>query len=382
MSKTKIKLIKPQSLLYFGLLLMLIKVMFSFSDVLPYSDEIDKILSVLSAGILSIEIFKKRYSIKRLTIYIAVIILALYGVLITGQYGLLITVITCLAISDVDINKIIQFIFQYELLFFIINIIWSIFMSLLGSYSLSMIIYGVKRYKFGFSHPNILSVILFNLIIMWIWLNFEKIRWKHLGFIFLISIISYYFTKTRTSFFDTLFVILMVALLIGKRKRVIKLYKYAAVLIVPALSIAFYFMIKLRLNNIPIITMLDSFLSARITLGGYAYVRYGVTMFGQNLQNMQVTWDEIWRLNSGTFDCTYTYLLVNQGIVWLIVLAVGFFMLTRYKSNKINIAIIAWGLYAITEVHGLNGFMCFPVLLMSLLISKKNKDLLIENEDG
>ena len=34
-------------------------------------------------------------------------------------------------------------------------------------------------------------------------------------------------------------------------------------------------------------------------------------------------------------------------------------MLTKYKSNKINVALISWGLYAMTEVHGLNGFMCF-----------------------
>ncbi len=90
-----------------------------------------------------------------------------------------------MAISDADINKVIQFIFQYELLLFILNITWSIFMSLLGSYSLSAVMYGVERYKFGFVHPNTLSVILFNLIIMWIWIKFEQIKWKHLGFIFL-----------------------------------------------------------------------------------------------------------------------------------------------------------------------------------------------------
>ncbi len=370
MSKTKIKLIRPQGFLYFGLLLMLVKVILSVSEVLPYSEGVDRILSVLAASILLIEILKKRYSVKRLVIYILIIFLALYGVLITGQYGLLITIITCMAISDADINKVIQFIFQYELLLFILNITWSIFMSLLGSYSLSAVMYGVERYKFGFVHPNTLSVILFNLIIMWIWIKFEQIKWKHLGFIFFISLVSYYFTKTRTSFFCVLLVIIMVAFLMIKKRKFIKIYKYMTALIIPVLSIAFYFMIKLRTSNITIIMLVDRFLSARITLGGYAYIHYGLTMFGQNLQNMSVTWNEIWRLNSFTFDCTYTYLMVNQGIIWLIMLVVSFFMLTKYKSNKINVALISWGLYAMTEVHGLNGFMCFPVLLVSLLISK------------
>ena len=116
----------------------------------------------------------------------------------------------------------------------------------------------------------------------------------------------------------------MVAFLMIKKRKFIKIYKYMAALIIPVLSIAFYFMIKLRTSNITIIMLVDRFLSARIILGGYAYVHYGLTMFGQNLQNMSVTWNEIWRLNSFTFDCTYTYLMVNQGIIWLIMLVVSF----------------------------------------------------------
>ncbi len=58
MSKTKIKLIRPQGFLYFGLLLMLVKVILSVSEVLPYSEGVDRILSVLAASILLIEILK------------------------------------------------------------------------------------------------------------------------------------------------------------------------------------------------------------------------------------------------------------------------------------------------------------------------------------
>ena len=120
-----------------------------------------------------------------------------------------------------------------------------------------------------------------------------------------------------------------------------------------------------------IVRFLDTMLSNRIKLGAYGFANYGITMFGDNMMNNIVVWDSYWRLNSHTFDCLYSYLAMNQGLIWLIISSVLFFALAKKSDMKINICIIVWAFYGITEVHGLNGYQCFPVLLLVLLFNHK-----------
>ena len=42
--------------------------------------------------------------------------------------------------------------------------------------SYAQVLYGVVRYDMGFGHPNRVSILLFNLLIMWIWLNFDRLQ--------------------------------------------------------------------------------------------------------------------------------------------------------------------------------------------------------------
>jgi hypothetical protein len=116
---------------------------------------------------------------------------------------------------------------------------------------------------------------------------------------------------------------------------------------------------------------MDTFLNARIRLGAYAYNRYGLTILGRNFLSFHAVWDEKWKLNWFTFDCTYSYLMINMGVIWIVFIALIFWKLADYKSNKVNIAIVVWSLYAVSEVHALNSFLCYPILLTVLLFEKK-----------
>lgn len=367
----KIILPTPKSSLYVGLLLMLIKVIFSASAILPYSDFLDDILSYCAAGILAIYIILKKYSSKTLFVYALITGIALYSTMITKQYGFLITVIACLALRDENITKAINFIYKWELLLIIIHSAYAVFLSGISNYALYGGYYGRIRFHFGFSHPNVFSIYLFNLIIMWIYLNYDKIKMKNIIIIFLISFILQLLTDTRTSFIDIIIVLLIVVIV--KKWPNNKIIKQLAMWITPTLSILVLIACKFYLTGNQLLLLLDSIFSARIRLGAYAYTNYGLTLLGQNMENINIEWDSNWRLSGFTFDCTFSYLMMNQGVIWLIIIIIGFYLLAKKGDDKIAIMVVAWGLYALTEVHGINGFRCFPILLLSILLRPENR---------
>ena len=350
---------------------MIIKVFISMSNILPQSAIVDNVLSFTSAGLLFFDIIQQKFTIKRLLSYGVVALFALYTSSVTGQYGFLITVIAIMAISKSDFDKVLYFIYHWEILLFAAHTILALFWNLLPGTSIVQNIGGVERFNFGFGHPNTFSAYIFNLIIMWSWLHYKNITNKNIILILILGIVSYAFTRTRTSTLNI--IIFCIIILIDRHFKNTVVFRNVAKIIVPVCSLIIYILITQFTTGSPFVLWLDQVLSGRIRLGAYAYYRYGITFFGQNISFTDVTWDAFWRLNDFTFDCTYTSLMIMQGTLWLFVLSIGFFLLGQIKDNRISIAIILWGLYAVTEVQGMNGFLCFPILLLTMLLKPKNQ---------
>lgn len=370
----KIHLPKIDKLLQFGILVMVIKVSFGMSTVFYYTETIDNVLTVLSVLAFMILILKQNYSFAILIGYLTIGLVGLYSVIQTGNYGYLITIITCLAIRKTNISKIIKHIFTYEVIFFFFNVLWSLVSYVFFQSSLSILIEGVTRYSFGFSHPNTFSIYLFNLILMWVWLNYYRIDIKKIVVIFSISFVAFFFTKSRTGFID---ILILCFLLLCRNITVInikRIFTAVAKYITPLLAVVIIIMVTMYTSNNVIIIAIDQLLSGRIKLGAYGYVHYGITLLGQNLTDKTVIWDSIWRLSGHTFDCIYSFMIVNQGIIWLFIICVMFYLLAKKESFRINLCIICWALYGVTEVHGLNGYLCFPILLFTLLFSKYDEN--------
>lgn len=357
--------------LYIGMLLMIIKVSFSLSSIVPYNDYIDSSLSFASAACLAIHILQKKYSIKRLIIYLAVAVLAVYSSVKIGHYPLLITVITCLAISDESIEKVGRYIFNCERLFLCLHTIYAIMRYLFINESLYVVMSGTNRYHFGMQHPNRFSIYLFNLIVLWLFLNFKRLKNIHLVVIFIINIVLYELTKTRTNYINTIILIVLFFLIINTDNKFRKLIKIIAQYITPVLAVITMLFIRLYLNGNELALRMDDVFSARIRLGAYMYHKYGLTWLGENV-SYSVEWDTTWKLSNLTFDNAYSYLCISQGIIWLLILCVLFFRLAKKYDTRVHFAIIVWALYGVTEIHGLNGYLSFPIFLTALLLNNEN----------
>ncbi len=361
--------------LYFGILILTFKTTCSISSIIVISNIFDDILSISSAAILCVYTVSQIKNFKLLILYLLFMGLGLLSANITGQSVILITIITIFALCSEQIDNAIKFIFYFEVIFLIINISIFVLLCLFGSYSFFKNYGGRIRCDFGFNHPNVFSSFLFNIILMWIWLNYKKITARHYISIIFISIIAYLFSGTRTSLVLSILTILL--LFVSKRSKKSKFLFYTASVIVPLISILIMFCIVYYTSDIAIINYIDKLLSARIRLGAYAYENFGITFFGQNLENINVTWDPYWGFNEFTFDCSYSYLIMNNGLIWLLIISLFFCFLAKRKNNKINLFIIIWSLYAITEIHGLNCFYCFPILLIAYFVFYNNKEMQI-----
>lgn len=368
MKKSVVLYFNKKLLLYVALLFMLIKVSFSYSAILPYSELLDDILSYSSAFLLAVYTVLCNDRVRFLIIYAVFGGLCCYSALISDQFNLFITVLVIFAIHKEDFNQIIWFIFLFELIFLLLMILLSLLMASLNKYQLFVDYGGRVRCSFGFGHPNTFSIYLFNIILMWIWLWYDRIQWKHYIGLFIICLIAYLFSDTRTSF--ALTIVSLVLLYFSKRHNKTRWLRSLAITIAPLLTLLFVCSVNLYTTNSSIILWLDQLLNTRLKLGSYAYYHHGFSFFGQNVFRYDIAVDPYWNLSSFTFDCAYTYFMMCGGWLWLIMACVLFAVLAVKGNNKIRLFIIIWCLYAITEVHGMNCFLSFPILMITFALQK------------
>lgn len=366
-------------LLYIGSTVMLIKVICGYSIIINYTDFMDNILVFLSVAILTASIISQKIIIKRFFIYV---ILSLLMVLLgyrTGNYGLTITAIACFALRGKNFNEFLRYMFKVILIIVIIHLLYFAVHFVLGTgkiYTTSYRSGTETRYNLGFTHANIASVVFFNLSLMWFWLNFERFNKKHIIVFLLTSFFIYKMTVTRTVIVETIITILIFTIGRLKENKAL-LLRLAIFIIFPVCLILVYLFATHYFEDGEYISYkfvrhVDTLLSSRIKFAAYANQKWGITWFGRNITDFKMVWDPKWQLNGFTFDCIYSYLIYNVGIVWGILMIILLIVVAVFGSKKICMFMLIWCIYGITEVHGLNGFMLFPIFLITQ-INKNTK---------
>lgn len=354
-----------------GLLLFVFKTGFDVSGILPHNAILDNITIIVGLGAFIISILQQNYSAITLFKYALVTVLSLCSTVASGQSVIIVTVVTILAIRQLDFTRVINKLRIWSTWFLCIHSLYFMALYFLGNAQMfSTDAQGRVRASFGFGHANTFSIYLFNIILMWVWEKYEKLAWKDIAKIFLIETVAFMLTNSRTSYLCVIVFILLLMLILY-RKLPLKWLNKVAGLIFPVLSILSLFSYKLLLGgNIPI-RLIDDALTGRITLGAYALQNDGLSLIGQKISFGKMTWTPEWQLNYFTLDCTYTSLWVNIGWIWIIILMVCFYMLAKRNEIKVSLFIIMWALYAISEVHGLDAYLCFPILMVTFLLDNQ-----------
>lgn len=363
MKVKKIRIPVPVSLFEWGILFLLLKVMCDASGILPYGDTADTFLSVIACVLLTFSVLFKRVSLAELLVYGVVLISALLTSISTGSMFIFLTVISCLSARRQNLDRFLYVVFVYELIFFVFHTLLSIMLIPFG-YNMIQEFNGSERFYFGFVHPNTFSIILLNLTVLWVWRKYHALKKEHLAVILAVHVVFYCFTLCRSALYAVLVLVILICVFYGKEKRR-KILALLAKYSVPVLGALIFMLVSQYTSDHWLIKAVDSILSGRIKLGAYAYETYGVTLLGQNLSSIVVVWDDYWKLSGHTFDCVYSYMLINYGIVWLIMIVVLFYNCAKKGNEKVNIMLILWACYGIAEVHPLNPFLFFPLFLIT-----------------
>ena len=187
-------------------------------------------------------------------------------------------------------------------------------------------------------------------------------------------VLCYIMTRSRTGLLLHIVILLLVYFAQQKTPLMTKLIDPFLVLMFPALSMFIYWVQGQFLSGNRAALLIDEIMTGRIKYAAYAFTRSGTSWLPRYLDYVEtgkVSWTQEWNLNTFTFDNLYSFLFVQMGMIWIVVFSAVMFLVRRKANFKIKVFLLMWIIFSMVEVHGLNCFKFFPLLLLSTLLSKK-----------
>ena len=309
-----------------------------------------------------------KYNTRNLILIGTLLSLFLFSAYRSTNSALLITFLYITGMRKCNIDDTVKTMYNVYKFFIPVCAAASIIMSLLGKTKLSMVIGGRIRYTFGFIHPNSLGAIILSLVLMYCWINYDKMNPKMYSKIIIIETITYILTKSRTSYLC--FIVFILGVWITKKNNINfnKAIDSLAHVLFPCLAILTYSLAKLYKSSNHFILLIDSALTGRIRLAAYALQRSGVTWLGRKIDYFgNIGYQSSWDMSVFTFDNLYSLLLINVGIVYVLVLSIAIYVATKKLHTRENVFVVIWIIYGFTEVSALNGYAMFPIFLLTAI---------------
>lgn len=362
------------------------KVMATTSRLIPWNPLADNLCILFALAVMLVKLYTITLPLHKLVSLAAVSLFVLYTCVSMKQYDLLITMIAiCLLINE-DTDDYVRLLFRIQAILVVGHIVIALLLSLSGQESLFWRMTDSRlRFNGGFVHANVLSSYILSCLLMFVWTRFRRITANEWGIMAAVTVLSYAMTRTRTGLLMSVMLLLLVYAAQRDEKLLEKLIRPVLLLLFPALAALVFWAQKQFLNNHSIAVLLDDLLTGRIKYAAYAYVRSGTTWLPRYLDYAAagaVTWTPEWNLNTFTFDSVYSFIFMQMGMAWLVIAAVIAIIVCFKSEFKVKLFILAWILYALVEVHGLNCFRFFPLLLLSTLFSKKEASNGSDSQDS
>lgn len=312
-------------------------------------------------------------SIKEILIYLIIGIICLLAYIKVDSIFFLINFVMIISIRGVNIKKVVKLDIIIKCVFLVTHIIIYI-----GNYFFAydkfqelIINHGDRiRHAFYFTHPNIVSAIVFWIIMDLYYLK-EKISVKHILISIILMLVNYYFTRSRTILI--LFIVFLIIFFVEKMlknkeifNRILTItYKFIFEIITIA-SIAMGILYKYNLRLIT--TVLNQLTSGRVYYSYAAFTDFGINLFS-NANAL--------KLEKYLFiDNFYVRCAVLYGLIFVVMISI-MTKLSKSKNDKnikekIMIIILAISLFS--EYFGIIIGNAIPLLLLGNLIMNKEEN--------
>ena len=342
---------------YLAFFTELIIVLVDKSDLLnPFEGRLFQITFLLFA----IVAFTTKYSKKELGLLCFFGIVGVISYFITERNEIIRVVVFVAAAKTISVKEIMKVTFFTVLT----GVIFIMGLSILGIYGNVALTanYGrgaiETRYCLGMGHPNSLHCMIWSVVTTGLYLYHEKMKWFHYVILFLLNIILYLFTTSRTGIIITAFTILFTALydrLYTEKQQ--KLYGILGILLV-AVAAGFSIICGIfGMENKTLLT-LDQYLTGRIFWSAYQ----GGVQTWSLFSNPE---------NTLYFDMGFIRLFYWYGFIpaALYIISCGFMIwdARKRKDTMAYMVIAAFTVYTVVEAHSISVY--FPRNLILLLLA-------------
>jgi len=305
-----------------------------------------------------------KYNYKELFIVIALGILGILIYYSTKKAGGILSIMAIMGLKDVDIKKLFKFSLYIRITSFFLLMSLTVFHIIQNTRITN--IRGndtIIRYSMGFSHPNQFHLAYIIILLLCIYIYYDKLGFMHITLLGVINILAYTKSFSRTSAFIGFLAIFM--LIWFKSIYFMKLKHVICIGIIP-----FGFLISLipalLYNKIPNLRTIDSILQWRITFSKHYLESYPLKLFGNNLSG-----------DSIVLDNGYVELVINYGLFFTF-LYVTAYMILSYRCVKRRmypelLLIVCLSIYGITEAFIPNLFVNISIIFFGELIFNNYK---------
>ena len=361
------KIIKKEHLFFIGLLFYVLRNFFAYTSY-PVPNSILNIFWFITQSSWIFAMVMRWEFNGRVIVEVILLIFGYINLKITGSWNMLSLFFMLFASKGIEVKKIINLMFKVSAVLLSVNIAWYTLNYLLGRVTISQMreVDGeiILRHNFYFNHANGLSLYIFFVVLMFMYLYYEKINKSILYLVLLISALFIYsFPNTRT--IALLFLIVML-LDLPKRKTldmfVCKICRHMYIIGFILIIVLVYLFVN---NSNAIVLKINDAMNGRLTLVAGAFQLYGV-----NLQGHKIINEEVFLPSLGYFklyiDNFYGMLVIRYGL--LATFIVSFFAIctskSLYKQNKrlVLILLSIVFIFGLSESTALDIFPVFPWL--------------------
>ncbi|WP_370831243.1 hypothetical protein [Clostridium sp.] len=338
------------------------------------NNKILQLMTILAFIMLLIKLLITQYTKREIIICVILITIGVMSYLSSGREGVILTIVTIIGLKNISYKRILYLTF----------IIRSFIFTSLITLSLSGIIENVtvnhwrdgvgivNRYGLGYDHPNLLHTNLFILVILFIYIFYEKLNIACYIGILTINLLIYNFSVSRTGLFAIILAVLITVLL--KRKLISNRVFYDICKIVIPLCVLFTIITAFGYKKFDLIKKIDRIFSGRIYYSSYFLSSYKWNAFGRNLVG-----------DNNLLDNGYVVLIINYGIIIFGLYILGYHKIVKrfiaYNMNKELLMIILFSIYGVTEGYIPNIFLNLSLIFLSSIIFMKNNAFLINNKN-
>lgn len=251
------------------------------------------------------------------------------------EFGLAaLAVITCVNISS---EKIVKNCIRNNIFFAVIVVV----PALLGIIPNEVYVHeGMTAYSFGFAYYSNLPNLVFSIILAAYFLAKNKRKERIILLISVpVQITMYKLCTVRLTYYLYL-IFLIVAIMTqfyDKRKKH-KALIFIATVMYPVTCIV-TIVASFLYQKSSILSKINVMLNYRLGFNAAGFSRYGINLFGTKLQSVSETWDSNYVNHYFYIDSGYVNSLISYGIIFFIVLLIGYSFLSRYaiKNNQIKL---------------------------------------------